>query len=58
MGSAVWQWRAACGDPHSALHQYEGIDPSMWGFFDVDCPSNETIGFREDFAEVLRYHGN
>ena len=58
MGSAMWQWRVACGDPHSALHQYEGISPGMWGLFDVDCPSNETIGFREDLAEVLRYSGD
>ncbi len=54
MSSTMWQFRVGCGDPHSALHPYEGVDPELWGLFDVDCPSNETLGFREDFAAVLR----
>ena len=54
MSSAMWQFRVGCGDPHSANHPYEGVDPGMWGLFDVDCPSNETLGFREGFAAVLR----
>ena len=54
VGSALWQFRVGCGDPHAAFHPPVGVDPGMWGLFDVDCPSNETVGFREGFAEVLR----
>ncbi len=54
VSSTLWQFRVGCGDPHAAWSPYEGVDPSMWGLFDVDCPSNQTVGFRDDFAEVLR----
>ncbi len=54
ISATQWLWRAACGDPHHAGNPFEGNDPNLWGFYDVDCPSNETIGFREDFAAVLR----
>ncbi len=50
-GAALWQWSDACGDPH---HAYEGDDPNLWGFYEVECPSNEIIGFDEDFAAVMR----
>lgn len=54
IGATQWLWRAACGDPHHARDPFEGNDPGLWGFYDVDCPSNETIAFREGFAAVLR----
>ena len=54
VSATQWLWRAACGDPHHAGDPFEGNDPNLWGFYDVDCPSNETIGFREGFAAVLR----
>ena len=50
-GAALWQWSDACGDPH---HAYEGDDPNLGGFYEVECPSNEIIGFDEDFAAVMR----
>ena len=31
MGSAMWQWRVACGDPHSALHSVRGHQPRNVG---------------------------
>lgn len=54
VSAAQWLWRAACGDPHFTLDPYEGVDPGLWGFFDVDCPSNKTVAYREDYASVLR----
>ncbi len=54
VGSALWQFRVGCGDPHAAGHPPDGVDPGMWGLFDVDCPSNTTVGFRDGFAAVLR----
>jgi endoglycosylceramidase len=56
-GAALWQWSSACGDPHYAHDPPVGDvsdDPSVWGFYDLECPSNQTLGFREDFASVLR----
>lgn len=54
VSATQWLWRAACGDPHYARDPYEGVDPTFWGYYDIDCPSNETIGFREDYAAVVR----
>lgn len=54
ISATQWLWRAACGDPHSAWNPTVGNDPNLWGFYDVDCPANETLAFREDYAAVLR----
>jgi endoglycosylceramidase len=56
-GATLWQWSQACGDPHYAHDPpvgNVGDDPAMWGFYDLECPSNEKLAFREDFASALR----
>ena len=54
VSATQWLWRAACGDPHYAPNSFQGVDLGVWGFYDVDCPSNTTVGFRDYFADVLR----
>lgn len=54
VSATQWLWRAACGDPHYAPNSFQGVDLRVWGFYDVDCPSNTTVGFRDYFADVLR----
>lgn len=54
VSATLWKWRGGCGDPHLAFDPPVGNDPGLWGLFDVDCPANETVGFREGFARVLR----
>ena len=59
MGQAL---RLRMGENQPGLHFWSGmamgaiplVSPDMWGLFDVDCPSNETLGFREALGEVLR----
>lgn len=56
-GATLWQWSSACGDPHYAHDPPVGDasdDPAIWGFYDLECPSNTKLGFREDFAATLR----
>ena len=54
ISATLWKWRGGCGDPHLAFDPPKGNDPGLWGLFDVNCPGNETVGFREDFARLLR----
>ena len=54
VSATQWLWRPACGDPHFAYKQYSGVDPTFWGFYDVECPSSKTLGYREDYAAILR----
>lgn len=56
-GATLWQWSSACGDPHYAHDPPIGDvsdDPAIWGFYDLECPSNTKLGFRDDFAATLR----
>ena len=53
-GAALWQWTSACGDPHYAHDPPMGNVSAIWGFYDLECPSNQRLAFREDFAAVLR----
>lgn len=56
-GAALWQWSSACGDPHYAHDPPVGDasnDPDIWGFYNLECPSSQPLGFRDDFAAVLR----
>lgn len=54
VSATQWTWRTACGDPHLANKPLIGNDPAIWGYFEVDCPSNRTVRYREEFADVLR----
>lgn len=54
VSATLWAWRTACGDPHLAGDPPVGVDLAIWGFFDVDCPSNRTVGYREAFADLVR----
>lgn len=54
ISATLWAWRTACGDPHLAGNPPEGVSLDIWGFYDVDCPSNRTVGYREAFATLLR----
>ena len=52
-GAALWTWREACGDPHMAGTARAGVVPTVWGFFDVDCRTNEVRGVREAFVKRM-----
>lgn len=54
ISATLWIWRTACGNPHLAQNPPTGVGDSIWGFFDVDCPSNQTVRYREEFADVMR----
>ena len=54
VSATQWAWRTACGDPHLAHSPLTGVDLGIWGFFDVECPSNRTVGFRDWFADLVR----
>lgn len=54
IGGTLWLWHVACGDPHFAKKPYQGIDPTFWGFYDMECPGNKVLGFRDDYANALR----
>lgn len=54
ISATLWAWRTACGDPHLARRPPVGVEQVIWGFYDVDCPSNRTVRYREEFAGLLR----
>ncbi len=52
VGGAWWQWRQACGDPHSVGHP--GGDPGDQIHLNtMRCPSGEDAGVTGAFATVL-----
>jgi endoglycosylceramidase len=53
IGAALWTWHEACGDPHMAGTVRAGGIPTVWGFFDVDCRTNEVHGMREAFVHRM-----
>ena len=58
VGGAIWQWKQACGDPHSASHP-DGWVPEESGnvvrlrCHDPEQPGGVDIGLVEDTAKVL-----
>lgn len=54
IGNTLWLWHVSCGDPHFAKKPYQGIDPTYWGFYEVECPGTRLLGFRDDYADVMR----
>jgi endoglycosylceramidase len=58
VGSAIWQWKQACGDPHGVSWP-SGATPSRSGHVvlvrcgDPDEPAGVVIGLDEGFARVL-----
>ena len=52
VGGAWWQWRQACGDPHSI--GVPGNEPGDQVHLNaVACPTGEDLGLTEEFAVVL-----
>jgi endoglycosylceramidase len=52
VGGAWWQWRQACGDPHSV--GVPGNEPGdQVHLRTVTCPDDADIGLTEEFAVVL-----
>jgi endoglycosylceramidase len=53
VGGAWWQWKQACGDPHS-IGVPGGHPPSSTdSLVRLACPSNTPIGIPEPFQEIL-----
>lgn len=51
-GSAWWQWRQACGDPHSI--GLPGNEPDdQFHLHTLRCPEDEDEGITEEYAIVL-----
>jgi endoglycosylceramidase len=54
IGTTLWTWHEACGDPHKAADALAGRIPYVWGLFEVDCATNQVLGLREPLVETLR----
>jgi endoglycosylceramidase len=53
VGGAWWQWKQACGDPHS-LGTPEGHPPAQTdSLVRLACPGNSPIGIADAFQRVL-----
>jgi endoglycosylceramidase len=51
-GGAWWQWRQACGDPHS-IGMPRGVPDDQIHLNGVACPSGRDRGLTHEFARVL-----
>ena len=54
IGATLWTWRESCGDPHKAGDVRAGNVPYVWGEFEVDCTTGNTVtGVRQDLVDQL-----
>jgi endoglycosylceramidase len=54
IGATLWTWRESCGDPHKAGDVRSGNVPYVWGEFEVDCATGNTVtGVRQDLIDQL-----
>jgi endoglycosylceramidase len=53
-GATLWTFREACGDPHKAEDYRQGRTAYVWGLYEVDCATNETVGLRTALIDALR----
>jgi len=52
LGGTWWQWRQACGDPHS-IGEPGGTPDDQTHLNAVACPSEEDLGPTEEFLAIL-----
>jgi endoglycosylceramidase len=53
VGGAWWQWKQACGDPHS-IGTPDGHPPAQTdSLVRLACPSDSPVGIPESFQRVL-----
>ncbi len=50
-GGAWWQWRQACGDPHS-IGVFGGTPGDQTHLNKVRCPDDQDLGLTEEFAAI------
>jgi endoglycosylceramidase len=53
-GDTWWQWRQACGDPHSVGHPGGTADPVQIHFQENRCPGDHNAGVIPEWACVWR----
>jgi endoglycosylceramidase len=53
-GDAWWQWRQACGDPHSIGHPGGKPDPTLIHFQRNGCPGDHNLGVVPEWACTWR----
>jgi len=51
-GGAWWQWRQACGDPHS-IGVFGGVPDDQTHLNKVGCPDDRDLGRTEEFAAIV-----